>query len=613
MNAPDLQQGLQTALALHQVGRIAEAIKLYEAILGIDSSHADALHLLGVARHQTGDSEVGVTLIRKAIARSRKRPEFHSNLGQALEAVGRPAEAEKAYRQALALDRDMTDALSNLGAILLARGRTDDAIRALSKAVRLDPRHGTARMNLGNAKRANGAPAEAVEQHRAAAGLMPLSDKAWVNLATSLMDLQRLDEAELALKRSLALNPALIESLNNLGFLYINQPDYGRAERCFTAAINTEPRYAAPRAGMAEVNFLQDRAEAALEHSARALELTPNDPQIRSRRAIQLLTTGRVHEGWVLRDARLEAKDAIDHRRRPPRWIGEPLTGRSLLITAEEGIGDEILFASCFRDAIASAGRCILECDARLLDVFRRSFPEATVEPVRRSGDRFKPIQDYGWLPKTPPVDLAIESGSLFQHFRSNLDAYAGVGPYLTADPERVLLWRSRLDALGPGLKVGFSWRSKELSRFRNSHYTTLNDWSELFQVPGARFISMQYGNGWAGEIAEAKDRLGCEITVFEDADLSDDFETIFALSQALDLIICPSSTVSWVGGALGKPTWVVHLRPNFTRLGTDHFPGFPSMRSFPKGVLEPWSVCFEPVRDALVGEIARTRPGTAP
>ena len=613
MNAPDLQQGLQTALALHQGGQIDQAIKLYEAIIGIDPGHADALHLLGVARHQTGDSEAGVALIRKAIGRSRKRPEFHSNLGQALEAVGRPAEAEKAYRQALSLDRDMTDALSNLGALLLARGRTNDAIRALSKAVRLDPHHGTALMNLGNAKRAAGVPGEAVDPHRDAARLMPLSDKAWVNLATSLMDLQHLDEAELALKRSLALSPALIESLNNLGFLYINQPDYGRAARCFTAAINTEPRYAAPHAGMAEVDFLQDRAEEALRHSERALQLSPGDPQIRNRRALQLLTTGRVHEGWTMRDARLETTGAIKHRRRPPRWSGEPLTGKSLLVTAEEGIGDEILFASCFPDAIAAAERCFLECDARLVDVFRRSFPKATVEPVRRSGDRFKPVQDYGWLPKDPPVDLAIESGSLFQHFRLTLDAYGKASAYLKADPRKVAEWRARLDALGPGLKIGFSWRSKELSRFRNSHYTVLDDWSELFQIPGTRFVSMQYGNGWEEEIAEARARLGCEITVFEDADLSDDFETIFALSQALDLIICPSSTVSWVGGALGKPTWVVHLSPNFTRLGTDHFPGFLSMRSFPKRVLEPWSTCFGPVRDALVRLVARGQSDDTP
>lgn len=605
---PDLQQGLQTALTLHQRGRVEEAIRLYEAILGIDPGHADALHLLGVARHQTGESEAGVTLIRKAISRSRKRPEFHNNLGQALEAAGRPVEAETAYRRALALDRDMTDALSNLGAILLGRGRMADAIRALSKAVRLDPKHGTARMNLGNAKRSVGMPGEAEALHRQATKLMPFSDKAWVNLATSLMDLQKLDAAEAALKRSLALSPALIESLNNLGFLFINQPDYGRAERCFRAALAAEPRYAAPHAGLAEVDFLQDRAEAALEHSARALELTPDDPQIRARRSIQLLTVGRIHEGWVLRDARLEARDAIEHRRRPPRWDGAPLAGRSLLVTAEEGIGDEILFASCFGDAIAASSHCVLECDTRLLGVFQRSFPAALVAPVQRTGDRFKPIQSYDWLPNNPRLDLAIESGGLFQHFRPDLASYETKGPYLLADEARVTHWRQRLEALGPGLKIGFSWRSKELSRFRNSHYTSLDDWAELFNLPGTHFVSMQYGNGWAEEIAEARERLGGAITVFEDADLSDDFETIFALSAALDLIICPSSTVSWVGGALGVPTWVVHLRPNFTRLGTDGFPGFPSMRGFSKRVLEPWSVCFEPVKAALIDRLGGAR-----
>jgi tetratricopeptide (TPR) repeat protein len=608
ITAPDLQNGLQTALGLHQRGRIDEAIKIYEAILGIEAGHADALHLLGVARHQTGDSEAGVSLIRKAISRSKKRPEFHSNLGQALEAVGRPSEAEVAYRQALALDREMTDALSNLGALLLARGKTADAIRALSKVIRLDPNHAMARMNLGNAKRANGAPGEAMELHRQAASLMPLSDKAWVNLATSLMDLQELDDAERALRRSLILSPALIESLNNLGFLSINQPDYQRAAKCFRSALAVEPRYSAPHAGLAEVDFLQDRSEAALEHSARALELTPNDPQIRNRRALQLLTIGRIQEGWALREARLEAGGAIEHRRRPPRWDGTPLDGRSLLVTAEEGIGDEIMFASCFADVIAASNRPVIECDPRLVDVFRRSFPSVLVAPVRRTGDRFKPVQSYDWLPKNPPVDLAIESGSLFQHFRPDLSSHANAGPYLVADDALVTTWRRRLEALGPGLKVGFSWRSKELSRFRNSHYTTLDDWAALFEVPGARFISMQYGNSWAAEIAEARDRLGCEITVFEDADLSDDFETIFALSAALDLIICPSSTVSWVGGALGTPTWVVHLTPNFTRLGTDGFPGFASMRSFSKGVLEPWSVCFEPVKAALSSRLGEAR-----
>ena len=222
------------------------------------------------------------------------------------------------------------------------------------------------------------------------------------------------------------------------------------------------------------------------------------------------------------------------------------------------------------------------------------------VEHVRRSGDRFKPIQTYDWLPTNPGVDCSIEAGSLFKHFRPNLDAYMGAGPYLVPDPERVEKWRDRLGSLGSGLKVGFAWRSKELSQFRNVHYTQLADWTGLLRRSGIHWISMQYGDGWKKEIEIAERAHGVKIVVFDDTDLSDDFETIFALSSTLDLIICPSSTVSWVGGAIGTPTWVVHVRPNFMRLGTDYFPGFPSMRSFPKRVLDPWSACFQPVSSAL-------------
>jgi tetratricopeptide (TPR) repeat protein len=455
-------------------------------------------------------------------------------------------------------------------------------------------------MNLGNARRADGHPDAAWDLHQRAAGLMPGSEKAWVNLATSCMDLQKLEDAARALKRALILAPGLTESWNNLGFLHINFPDYPAAERCFQAALMVEPRYASPHAGLAEVDFLQDRVARALEHSRRALDLTPGDPQIRARRAIHLLANGDVAEGWTLRDARLENNDAIEHRKRRPRWDGAALTGRGLVVTAEEGIGDEVLFASGLNDAIAAAGACFVECDPRLLTLFQRSFPKATVAPFKRSGSRFKPVQSYDWLPKNPPVDLSIEAGSLFRHFRPDLASYRDAVPYLVPDPVRVAAWRARLSALGPGLKIGFSWRSKELTQFRNINYTALADWVGVFAQPGVQLISLQYGTGWAEEIAEAQARMGSRIEVFEDADLSDDFETIAALASSLDLIICPSSTVSWIGGALGVPTWVVHIRPNFTRLGTDHFPGFPSMRSFSKHVSEPWSVCFNAVVAAL-------------
>ena len=89
-------------------------------------------------------------------------------------------------------------------------------------------------------------------------------------------------------------------------------------------------------------------------------------------------------------------------------------------------------------------------------------------------------------------------------------------------------------------------------------------------------------------------------ITVFKDADMSDDMETVFAIASNLDLIISPSSTVSWIGGSLNISTWVFHLRPNHTQLGTNHFPGFPSMRSFPKNISETWDTCFSKIYTEL-------------
>jgi len=156
--------------------------------------------------------------------------------------------------------------------------------------------------------------------------------------------------------------------------------------------------------------------------------------------------------------------------------------------------------------------------------------------------------------------------------------------------------WRARISELGSGLKIGFCWRSKYPSIFRNHHYTQLTDWLEIFKFPTAHFISLQYGYDWQEEINSAPNVLRERITVFNDADMSDDMETVFAIASNLDVIICPSSTVSWIGGSLNIPTWVFHLRPNHTQLGTDFFPGFPSMLSFPKNIDEPWDTCFSKI-----------------
>jgi hypothetical protein len=293
-------------------------------------------------------------------------------------------------------------------------------------------------------------------------------------------------------------------------------------------------------------------------------------------------------------------RDRIDHRQRPPRWDGLPLTGKTILITAEEGIGDELFFASCFNDIIADCDTCFIECDERLVELYQRSFPTAVIGATKRTGNRFKPVQSYNWLPTKPIIDFSIEAGSLFRYYRSNWKSFSEKKPYILVNSDLERYWKNRLTKQGTDLKIGFCWRSKYSDGFRKHHYAQLQDWISIFQTPDCSFFSLQYGTDWKEEIEQLPADAYNKIIVLEDADLSNDFETISAIISCMDLIICPSSTVSWIGGALGVPTWVAHLQPNWTQLGTADFPGFPTMKSFSKNITEPWDTCFKPIKKKL-------------
>ena len=600
MNEPDLKQAFDLAFAMHGQGRLAEAETLYRGILSHQRRHADATHLLGALCHQTGRAREAVTLMRRAADLAPKHAAVQSNLGMTLQSLGRGAEAEAAYRKALDLQPRFPEALTNLGGLLNDLGRPGEARPLLEKALKLAPKSAMAAMNLGNVLRAGSDPRAALVMHRRAARLMPASEQAQLNLATTLMDLEQLDAARLALRRAALAAPALVEAWNNIGYLALNVPDFAAAEHAFRRAVALAPTYAAPRSGLAECAYLQDRVDEAIGLSERALALSPKDPQIRMRHALRLLAGGRIEAGRDAWEARLEKPDAIQRVGVPPRWRGEPLDGRRIVICAEEGVGDEVLYAECFNDLIGRAGHVFIECDPRIATLFARSFPAATVRPYQRSGGRFKPVQGYDWLPADPPVNYSIDAGSLPRLLRPTLADYGAGGAFLKPDPVRVTALRTRLDGLGPGLKVGFSWRSRLLTSFRNINYARLEDWRDVLADPEWQIVSMQYGDGWQAEIARARRDRGARIHVFDDLDLTDDFEAIAALAAAVDLLVCPSSTLGWLGGAVGTPTWVTHIRPLYVRLGTGGFPGFGSVVSFDKAVPEPWDGVVDRVHDAL-------------
>ena len=562
MTGDDTQALLHQALQKHQAGDLTGAAPLYQQVLKANPQHPDALHLLGFLLHQAGKPAEGLKLVDAAISIAPQQASFRGNRARILHRLGLQAEADTAFRLALALDPSDADALRE----------------------------------LAEARRTNGQVVAAAPLFHRLLHLRPADPVALLAEATSRIDLGRHDAARRLLRKCLLVTPALIEAANSYAFLGITALALAESRRWFERTIAAQPRYASPYSGLAEVSYFEGDVKGSLSYSEQALALTPDDPQIRARHGMRQLAAGHVKQGWQNFEWRLKRPDAVQRTGLPPRWQGEPLAGKRILVCAEEGVGDEILYASLIPDLITAGASVVIECAPRLLEVFSRSFPDCLVHAYVRSGDRFRPVHDYSWLPQDPPVDFAIDGGSLPARLRPDLESYTHQQPYLCASPERTQLMQQKLAALPPGRRIGFAWRSKAVDPFRSLFNTRLDDWQDLLTDPGLQVVSMQYGAGSELEIAEARRDFGARLHILDGVDMTDDFEDILALAASVDYLICPSSTLVWVGAGLGKPVYQFTLKPLFLLFGTDSCPGFPTVKSFLKLATEPWG----PVTDAI-------------
>ncbi len=208
---------LNNGLALHRSGQLDAARDCYQQVLVDEPSHADALHLLGVVACQQGDHDEAIRLIGRAIALQADQPAYHSNLGNALQQLGRLQDAVASYHRAIGLQTDFADAYSNLGHTLRKLGRLDEAIGAFQQAMHWKPGYGDACNGLGSTLRALGRLGEAEKCFRTAISWQPNFTAGFTNLGNTLRDLGRPDEAIECYRQALVLKPEESEILSSLG------------------------------------------------------------------------------------------------------------------------------------------------------------------------------------------------------------------------------------------------------------------------------------------------------------------------------------------------------------------------------------------------------------
>jgi hypothetical protein len=304
-----------------------------------------------------------------------------------------------------------------------------------------------------------------------------------------------------------------------------------------------------------------------------------------------LLACGDLEAGWRDYESRFDPGRGEDRVLRPalpkPEWQGEDLTGKSILVWWEQGIGDQILFAGLLPELIERARRCTLLCAPKLVTLFGRSFPDAR---VAAQIDATNPADTF---------DVQVAAGSVARWLRPTLASFPNRSGYLVADPQRVAYWRERLAGIGGGLKVGFCWRSGLLKGERAFEYTSLSQWGPIFAVAGVHFVNLQYDECMK-ELDQARRDFGVTLHHFPEVDMFDDLDETAALMKALDLVISAQTSVSALAGALGVACWQMSCGTDWPALGAENNPWYPTMKCFRRTWEQPWSEPIERIASEL-------------
>lgn len=483
--------------------------------------------------------------------------------------AGQADEALAACREAVARQPACAAAHHLLAAIEMQRGNPATALAHAERAVEIDPQHWTHHNTLGCVLNELENSQQALECYRRGLRIAPHKAELHNNLARAQSDLGADQDAEASYREALRIDPAYAEALYNLANLC---RDGGR----FDEAI--------------------ELYDAALCHQEDMLLARRN-------RGLALLEMGRFADGWNEYDWRWSEQQ----RTRPggaldvPAWQGEPLGERTILIHAEQGVGDEIMFASCYPEMIARAGRCVLTCDPRLVSLFERSFPSAVISPVRRG-------EECGWrVPPGVTIDFQIAAGDLPQFLRPAAESFPRQKRFLVADLSQQESWRRRLESLGGSLNVGIAWLAGQTRQEQRKRSIPLAAWAAVLSVPGVNFVSLQYG-----DCQEQIDRVsadsGVTIHTFGDLDPTNDLDRLAAVTSALDLVISVGNTTVHLAGSLGTPVWAM-LPPAGTwrwTQGHERALWYESVRLMRATPPDDWSGLLERVRRELADERRR-------
>jgi tetratricopeptide (TPR) repeat protein len=553
---PEIAQLFAVALDHCRQGRLDEAERIGARIRKLLPDRYEALHFLGIVKLQRGHPSAALALFEAALKINPRAPDALSNRAIALGELKRGSEALASFDQSLALVPDDPNTHNGRGRLLVQLQRPAEALAVFDRAVALSPRHFEAQANRGNALAALGRLDEALAQYDALLAEHPTRPALHFNRGNALARQGRHDEAIAAYDQALA-----------------SRPDYVAAHLNRGTALQALNRH--------------QEAIASFEN---VLAIDPRNPDAAHNAALSRLTLGDYRAGLAQHETRF-ARSGMPARRRgfgKPLWLGEfPLQRKTILLHAEQGLGDTIQFARYASLLAGLGGKVVLEVPAELVTLLGR------VAGVAHVVARGAPL---------PAFDLHCPMGSLPLALATEVATIPAAIPYLAASRERIAQWRPRLAQLDSP-RVAIAWSGSPSHPNDRNRSLALARLAPLLGLHQVSFI------GLARELsdADAATLAGMARITSIGPELRDFDDTAAVLGLA-DLVISVDTAVAHLAGAMGRPTWILlPFSPDWRwMLGRDDSPWYPTARLYRQPAPGDWDSVIARLREDVVGMAGR-------
>ena len=506
---------LENAVALHQKGQLGQAAAIYRQLLGTDPTNADALHLLGVITHQTGNHKSAVDLIGQAIEINPNVSIYYSNLGNALKELKQFDAAVASYDKAIALKPDYAEAYSNRGVALQELKQFDAAVASYDKAIALKPDY----------------------------------DEAYSNRGVALKELKQFDAAVASYDKAIAFKPDYAQAYYNRGNALKELKQFDAAVASYDNAIAFKPDFA----------------------------------EVLWNKSLLLLLIGELIKGFNLYEWRWDEKDIIKWKRNfsQPLWLGkESLSDKTILIHAEQGLGDTIQFCRYVKMVSDLGAKVIFEVQKPLVRLLKDL---AGVSTLIAKGD---PL---------PEFDLHCPLLSFPLAFKTDLNSIPSAKSYLEAEAERVAYWKDRIK--GDGLKIGIAWQGSHGTKIDIGRSFELKLFKNIADLNNVQLISLQKGYG-SEQLRNMPQGMQV-MDLGEELDADGAFLDSAAVITNLDLVITSDTALAHLAGALGIKTWVaLKFVPEWRwMLDRQDSPWYPSLKLYRQEKMDEWEPVFAQIQ----------------